>query len=69
MSDLQISGVAGFYKITPLSDAGDKWIEDNCDVPCWAWLGNGFGVDSSNTAFAIIAGAEADGLEVDCYAV
>lgn len=64
MPDIQISGCNGFYTIIPVSDAGAEWIDDNCEVPGWAWVGPGFGCDNSDIVNSIAAGAMLDGLEV-----
>lgn len=64
MADIKISGGNGFFTITPVSDAGREWIEENVSYEPWQTLGNGIGVDDTRLVFAIAEGAQAAGLEV-----
>lgn len=65
MADIRISGCNGFYQVIPVTEAGEAFVAETCDVPSWAYIGKGFGCDSGSIVDGICCGAIANGLEVE----
>lgn len=63
MPDLRTRFHGSVVTITPETDRGRQWMEENLATEPWQWLGNSLGVEW-RFADDIITGAVGDGLEV-----
>ena len=63
--DIEISHGGSIALVTPLTDAGREWINDNLQVEAWQWMGCGSSLAvEPRCAQAIRDGAIDAGLEV-----
>jgi hypothetical protein len=63
MPDLQIDNYGSISLITPLTAAGEEWVEANLKPEPWQWFGRGFAIEP-RYAGAILQGALDEGLEI-----
>jgi hypothetical protein len=63
MADLHFSNHGSIITCTPLTDAGQQWIDDNVESEGYQWLGRSLGIEW-RFAEAIARGAISDGLKV-----
>jgi hypothetical protein len=62
--DLELLSAIGSVALVRVhTDAAKAWLEENSDVPGWAWLGATFGCEPRMVEH-LLAGAEEDGLQV-----
>ena len=64
MPDLRVDNHGSIILVTPLTPAGEEWIDINVSPEPWQWLGRGLAVEP-RYAGALIEGAMGDGLEVE----
>lgn len=62
-ADVEIDDCGGIVRITPQTDAGNEWIDENVQSEGWQWMGNSLCVDH-RFADNLISGMQGHGLEV-----
>ena len=62
-NDFLVIDHGSIVAIRPLTDQALQWLDDNVAAEAWQWLGGSLCVDRRYAA-PLIAGIEADGLEV-----
>ena len=65
-NDFLVIDHGSIVAIRPLTDQALQWLDTNVAAEAWQWLGGSLCVDRRYAA-PLIAGIEADGLEV-CHA-
>ncbi len=63
MADVLVRNEGSILMLTPDSDSGREWIDENLGLESWQWLGNSCAIEW-RYAPAIIEGMWEDGLEV-----
>jgi len=61
--DMIVDDCGSIVGITPMTPAARKWIDENCQVESWQWLGLTLNVDH-RLADAILEGMSEAGLTI-----
>jgi hypothetical protein len=64
MADLRAVSHGSIALVTPLTAAGETWLQENTVTERWQWLGKSLGVDH-RYIIPLLEGAIQDGLEVE----
>lgn len=64
--DVTVARAGGnLFMVTPVSEKAKTWIEENVEIPDWAWMGRqSFAVDH-HLIENLVSGMVAEGLEVE----
>lgn len=63
-NDIRLDNFGSIIGITPLTQAGRDWIDENVQSEGWQWLGGTLNIEP-RMAVAVVTGMEADGLAIE----
>jgi hypothetical protein len=61
--DVSVVDHGSIIVLTPVSEAGQAWMDENLHPDAWQWIGPGLALDR-RIADYIVQGMEADGLSL-----